>query len=70
MKQRGFVFAVHPTHGLLLLRASKKKKGVHFQLPGGHVDADELAFDDPHRRAAARELCEETGGDPAWRSTV
>ena len=42
MAQRGFIFAVHPTHGLLLLRAYKKKKGVHHQLPGGRVDAEEL----------------------------
>ena len=61
MAQRGFIFAVHPTHGLLLLRAYKKKKGVHHQLPGGRVDAEELAFEDAHRRAAARELREETG---------
>ena len=63
MAQRGFIFAVHPTHGLLLLRAYKKKKGVHHQLPGGRVDADELEYEDAHRRAAARELREETGID-------
>ena len=61
MAQRGFIFAVHPTHGLLLLRAYKKKKGVHHQLPGGRVDAEELEYEDAHRRAAARELREETG---------
>ena len=61
--QRSFIFAIHPTHGLLLLRAYKKKKGVHHQLPGGRVDAEELAFEDAHRRAAARELREETGID-------
>ena len=54
--QRSFIFAIHPKHGLLLLRAYKKKKGVHHQLPGGRVDAEELAFEDAHRRAAAREL--------------
>ena len=59
--QRSFIFAIHPTHGLLLLRAYKKKKGVHHQLPGGRVDAEELELDDAHRRAAARELREETG---------
>ena len=59
--QRGFIFAIHPKHGLLLLRAYKKKKGTHHQLPGGRVDAEELAFEDAHRRAAARELREETG---------
>ena len=63
MAQRGFIFAVHPTHGLLLLRAYKKKKGTHHQLPGGRVDADELEYEDAHRRAAARELHEETGID-------
>ena len=61
--QRSFIFAIHPKHGLLLLRAYKKKKGVHHQLPGGRVDAEELAFEDAHRRAAARELREETGID-------
>jgi hypothetical protein len=36
---RGFVFAVHPKHGLLLLHCTRKpKKGPHYQLPGGHVD--------------------------------
>ena len=61
--QRSFIFAIHPTHGLLLLRAYKKKKGTHHQLPGGRVDADELEYEDAHRRAAARELREETGID-------
>ena len=60
-EKRSFIFAIHPTHGLLLLRAYKKKKGTHHQLPGGRVDAEELAFEDAHRRAAARELREETG---------
>ena len=60
-EKRSFIFAIHPKHGLLLLRAYKKKKGVHHQLPGGRVDAEELAFEDAHRRAAARELREETG---------
>ena len=59
--QRSFIFAIHPTHGLLLLRAYKKKKGTHHQLPGGRVDADELEYEDAHRRAAVRELREETG---------
>ena len=62
-EKRSFIFAIHPTHGLLLLRAYKKKKGVHHQLPGGRVDAEELELDDAHRRAAARELREETGID-------
>ena len=60
-EKRSFIFAIHPTHGLLLLRAYKKKKGVHHQLPGGRVDAEELEYEDAHRRAAARELREETG---------
>ena len=59
--QRSFIFAIHPTHGLLLLRAYKKKKGTHHQVPGGRVDAEELQYEDAHRRAAARELREETG---------
>ena len=62
-EKRSFIFAIHPTHGLLLLRAYKKKKGVHHQLPGGRVDAEELELEDAHRRAAARELREETGID-------
>jgi 8-oxo-dGTP pyrophosphatase MutT (NUDIX family) len=36
---RGFVFAIHEAHGLLLLHCTRKpKKGPHYQLPGGHVD--------------------------------
>ena len=60
-EKRSFIFAIHPTHGLLLLRAYKKKKGTHHQLPGGRVDAEELELEDAHRRAAVRELREETG---------
>ena len=52
-EKRSFIFAIHRTHGLLLLRAYKKKKGTHHQLAGGRVDADELELDDAHRRAAA-----------------
>ena len=62
-EKRSFIFAIHPTHGLLLLRAYKKKKGTHHQVPGGRVDAEELQYEDAHRRAAARELREETGID-------
>ena len=36
---RGFIFAVHEQHGLMLLHCTRKpKKGPHFQLPGGHID--------------------------------
>ena len=61
---RGFVFAFHATHGLLILRAFKKKKGSHFQLPGGHVDApeiEELGLEAAFLAGAKRELFEETG---------
>ena len=40
---RAFLFAQHPTHGLLLLYCSrKKKKSPHFQAPGGHVDQEDF----------------------------
>ena len=64
---RGFVVARHPRHGYLVLFALKKKKGLHGQLPGGHVDGDEVdAYGSGVRSAtvaAARELFEETGID-------
>ena len=63
-KNRGFVFAFHATHGLLILRAWKKKKGSHWQLPGGHVDPPEiekLGLDKAFLAGAKRELFEETG---------
>ena len=64
---RGFVVARHPRHGYLVLFALKKKKGLHGQLPGGHVDDDEVnAYGSGVRSAAvaaARELFEETGID-------
>ena len=64
---RAFVVARHPTHGTLLLQANKAKKGgLHYQLPGGHVDQDELDAlgpDKAAKAAAARELFEETGID-------
>jgi len=42
---RAFLFATHPTHGMLLLHCSQKKnKPPHFQTPGGHVDKED--FDD------------------------
>jgi 8-oxo-dGTP pyrophosphatase MutT (NUDIX family)/uncharacterized membrane protein YidH (DUF202 family) len=63
----GFVIARHPRHGLLLLQANKAKKGgIHYQLPGGHVNRDELVSLGPEaasKVAAARELYEETGID-------
>ena len=41
---RGFVFVVHDKYGLMLLQCTRKKnKPLHWQLPGGHVDAPELA---------------------------
>ena len=58
--------ARHPRHGLLLLQASKRKKGVHYQIPGGHVDQPEIeahGLESGCRVAAARELFEETGID-------
>ena len=40
---RGFVFAIHPQHGFMLLHCTrKKKKPNHFQLPGGHIDPFEF----------------------------
>lgn len=75
---RGFVFAVHEAHGLLLLHCTRKpKKGPHYQLPGGHVDnfefegtvkknADatkEQILLEACKLGAARELYEETGID-------
>mmetsp|Transcript_36095 Transcript_36095/g.84509 ORF Transcript_36095/g.84509 Transcript_36095/m.84509 type:complete len:162 (+) Transcript_36095:122-607(+) len=50
----------------MLLEATKARKGRLFQLPGGHVDAEELAAHGEReacRVAAARELVEETGLD-------
>lgn len=32
----------HHRHGFLLLEATKARKGRHFQLPGGCVDAEEV----------------------------
>ncbi|KAL7526151.1 hypothetical protein ACHAWF_001650 [Thalassiosira exigua] len=77
---RGFIFATHPVYGMLLLHCTrKKKKGPHFQAPGGHVD--EVDFKDARGRnlgsskdgpallmlackiGAAREIFEETGID-------
>ena len=74
---RGFVMAIHPEHGYMLLHCTrKKKKPNHFQLPGGHVDDFEFKDaaavhpDDPKAQlqlagqmGSARELYEETGMD-------
>ena len=73
---RGFVFAIHPEHGHVLLHCTrKKKKPNHFQLPGGHIDGFEFkeaakATSDPLQQillagkmGTARELFEETAMD-------
>lgn len=73
---RGFVFVVHENHGMMLLHCTRKrKKGPHFQLPGGHVDEHEFVsaaqgggnaktqLMEAARAGAARELFEETGMD-------
>ncbi len=73
---RGFIFVVHKQYGLMLLHCTrKKKKGPHFQLPGGHIDEHEFfeAAEESRdsetqlllasRAGAARELYEETGLD-------
>ena len=40
---RGFAFCIHPKYGMLLLHCTrKKKKGPHYQVPGGHVDDNEF----------------------------
>mmetsp|Transcript_1528 Transcript_1528/g.3255 ORF Transcript_1528/g.3255 Transcript_1528/m.3255 type:complete len:170 (+) Transcript_1528:229-738(+) len=40
---RAFVFATHPTYGMLLLHCTrKKKKPPHFQAPGGHIDKEDF----------------------------
>ena len=56
---RAFVVVRHNSRGYLLLRAYKRKKGVHYQLPGGRIDRDDAS----PASAAARELFEETGVD-------
>ncbi len=40
---RAFLFVFHEDFGLLLLHCTRKrKKGPHFQIPGGHVDEAEF----------------------------
>ena len=42
---KAFIFATHPLHGLLLLHCTrKKKKGPHYQAPGGHVDKEDFDY--------------------------
>ena len=74
---RAFLFAIHPAHGMLLLYCTcKKKKGPHYQCPGGHVDREDYAIASriPQissldlltlgcKIGVARELYEETGID-------
>eukprot|EP01084_Bolivina_argentea_P086911 157040_1 len=63
-KFRSFVIAYDQRYGYLLLSAYKKKKGVHYQLPGGHIDKSELnsySLEEASKIAANRELFEETG---------
>lgn len=35
---KAFILARHHSKGLLLLKAFKRRKGLHHQLPGGRVD--------------------------------
>lgn len=63
-KFRAFVIAYNKNYGYLLLRAYKKSKGIHYQLPGGHIDKHELHgrnVMEAGKIAAKRELFEETG---------
>jgi len=60
---KSFIFAFHPSYGFLLLKAYKRKKGLHYQVPGGRVDQHELEDQLCFQVAAARELFEETGID-------
>jgi 8-oxo-dGTP pyrophosphatase MutT (NUDIX family) len=40
---RAFLFLVHRNHGLLLLYTTRKKsKAQHYQVPGGHVDQEDI----------------------------
>ena len=72
---RAFLFAIHPDHGLLLLKSREKhKKGSYWEVPGGHLDDPDyegaIALDTEAtqlqlagRIAIGRELWEETGMD-------
>ncbi|KNC86109.1 hypothetical protein SARC_01725 [Sphaeroforma arctica JP610] len=64
---RGFAYVFHPRLGLLVLRAFKKRKGTHFQIPGGNVDRRDWGPQGTKTLTEAvvtgvtRELFEETG---------
>ncbi|EED92206.1 predicted protein [Thalassiosira pseudonana CCMP1335] len=75
---KAFIFPMHAEHGMLLLYCTrKKKKGPHYQVPGGHVDKEDFeaaaklqpdVTGPSHlllscKIGAARELKEETGMD-------
>eukprot|EP01084_Bolivina_argentea_P242404 406662_1 len=63
-KFRAFIIGYHKEFGYLLLRAYKKGKGTHYQLPGGHIDKSEFhacSLEEAAKNAAKRELFEETG---------
>jgi len=76
---RGFAFVIHNVHGMLLLHCTrKKKKGPHYQLPGGHIDDFEFDYAaekcgansvpntillEAAKMGTAREVFEETGID-------
>eukprot|EP01083_Nonionella_stella_P005934 17122_1 len=65
-KFRAFIIAYSKQYGYLLLKAYKKGKGQHYQLPGGHIDKSELygcSLADAAKMAGKRELFEETGLD-------
>jgi 8-oxo-dGTP pyrophosphatase MutT (NUDIX family) len=59
---RAFVFVYNQTLGFLVLKAFKRKKGVHYQLPGGKIDDSDGGNGlSASAAAASRELFEETG---------
>eukprot|EP01134_Creolimax_fragrantissima_P003263 CFRG3263T1 len=67
---RGFAFIWHVKHGMLLLRAFKKRKGMHYQIPGGNVDRADWGgsgtsktFVQALLTGVTREIFEETGMD-------
>jgi 8-oxo-dGTP pyrophosphatase MutT (NUDIX family) len=42
---RAFIFAIHENYGYLLLKTKvkkKKNKGSYWEVPGGHIDKEEL----------------------------